>query len=180
MVSLQPFKFEDLWEVNRINIDPWTETFSTSFYLYYMNKAPAMNWMISNNSNEKVGYIIGSTKRHEQNMRAHVIAVTVAEDARRLGLATTLMNIVETTCENQYKGLCVGLYVRPTNYHAHELYKKMGYILYRVISGYYTTIGEDGWDMRKSMKWDKDKKFMIPLDHPVPSEEAESDDDDDN
>ncbi|KAI5552781.1 n-alpha-acetyltransferase 20 family [Trichomonas vaginalis G3] len=179
MVSIQPFKFEDLWEVNRINIDDWTETFSTSFYLYYMNKAPSMNWMISNNSEEKVGYIIGSIKRHDNVCRTHVIAVTVAEDARRLGLATSLMNIVETTCENQYKGLCVGLYVRPTNYNAHELYKKMGYILYRRIIKYYETIGEDGWDMRKSLKWDKDKVFMKPIENPVTSEEAESDDDDD-
>ena len=176
MVSIQPFRFEDLWSINRVNIDQWTETFSTSFYLHYMNSAPQMNWMISNNSDEKVGYIIGAKKGKEGNMRGHVIALSVCLDGRRLGIGSTLMKNVENVCENKYKGLAVGLYVRPTNFHAQALYERLGYILYRRILKYYSTVDEDGFDMRKSLKWDKEKKFMVPLKEPVTCEEADSDD----
>ena len=176
MVSIQPFKFEDLWSINRINIDYWTETFSTSFYLHYMNNAPEMNLMISNNSGEKCGYIIGANKGKKESVRAHVIAVTVCEDSRRLGLATTLLNNVEKVCEDKYKGLCVGLYVRPYNYIAHKLYHKNGYLLYRRILEYYSSIGEDGFDMRKSTKWDVEGLYKKALEEPVTCSEAESED----
>ena len=59
----------------------------------------------------------------------------------------------------------------------------MGYILYRRIIGYYSFINEDGFDMRKSTKWDKDKVFMHPVKlcvnaSDVDSEDEEEDDDD--
>ena len=54
------------------------------------------------------------------------------------------------------------------------MYEKLGYVLYRRIINYYESINEDGYDMRKSLPLDKEKKFSIPLDHPVTKDEVDS------
>jgi N-terminal acetyltransferase B complex catalytic subunit len=47
----------------------------------------------------------------------------------------------------------VDLFVRRTNEIAKELYRKMGYSVYRVVKDYYND-GEDALDMRKSCSRD--------------------------
>lgn len=46
-----------------------------------------------------------------------------------------------------------------------NMYKKMGYVVYRTVIRYYGD--EDAYDMRKALKRDTNKESMIPLTHPV-------------
>lgn len=50
----------------------------------------------------------------------------------------------------------VDLYVRVGNTVAQDLYKKMGYSVYRKVVGYYND-DTDAYDMRKSLSRDKDR-----------------------
>lgn len=174
MVSIQRWSLNDIWHYSRVNIDEWTETYSIPFYLFYTMQWPQLGWTIKNNSDTIVGYIIGSAKiDNPEQAKGHVTAVTVAEDYRRLGIATLLMEMLEKTSDELFKAYFVDLYVRPTNKHAQSMYEKMGYVLYRQIKNYYETINEDGYDMRKSMSRDTEKKFMVPLPAPVTKDEMD-------
>lgn len=68
-----------------------------------------------------------------------------------------------------YRGNFVDLFVRVSNTLAITMYQKMGYAVYRRILGYYSSPGEeeDGFDMRKAMSRDPEKKSMVPLKKPV-------------
>jgi len=140
-----------------------------------MLKSPALNWIAENNSGTKVGYIIGSMKGKAEKSMGHVIALSICEDERRLGLGSQLMGILERVCDKKYKSYCTGLYVRPKNEVALNLYKKMGYIVYRVLLDYYSHPKEDGYDMRKSLSSDTQRINMIPVPDPVPYSNEDSD-----
>lgn len=55
------------------------------------------------------------------------------------------------------------------------MYTKCGYTVFRRVLDYYTGENdEDAFDMRKAMPRDVDKKSIVPLPHPVKSDEIES------
>jgi N-terminal acetyltransferase B complex catalytic subunit len=176
MVSLRPWSISDIWNYARVNIDPFTETYSIPFYLFYTLHWPQLAWTARNNSGTIVGYIIGQAKpERPEDSKGHVTAVTICEDYRRLGIATMLMNVLESVSDRYFHANFVDLYVRPSNVQAQALYSKMGYVCYRRILDYYETLHEDGLDWRKSLSRDPDKKFMVPLPTPVTKAEARSD-----
>lgn len=97
----------------------------------------------------------------------HVTAVTVAPEFRRLGQANLLMDFLERVSEEQ-NTYFVDLYVRASNAVAIDMYRLLGYVIYRQVIGYYSGVNsEDAYDMRKAMSRDKQKHSMIPLPHPV-------------
>lgn len=52
--------------------------------------------------------------------------------------------------------------------------QKFGYSVYRTVLGYYTGADpEDGYDMRKALPRDVDKKSIIPLKHPITPDQLE-------
>jgi N-terminal acetyltransferase B complex catalytic subunit len=53
----------------------------------------------------------------------------------------------------------VDLFVRASNEIAKELYRKMGYSVYRTVKDYYND-GEDALDMRKALSRDKNKETV--------------------
>ena len=76
-----------------------------------------------------------------------------------------------------HDGWFVDLFVRSSNKVAIEMYKSLGYSLYRRVINYYSGDqrhkSEDAWDMRKSMPRDTTKELMVPLDHPIEPHELE-------
>jgi len=68
-------------------------------------------------------------------------------------------------------GYFVDLYVRESNVRAIDMYKKLGYIVYRRVLGYYsastTEKDEDAFDMRKALPRDVCKQSMVPCVRPV-------------
>ena len=113
----------------------------------------------------------------KKTWHGHVTAITVDPDFRKQGLARSLMNYLEEVTTKMHNGWFVDLFVRSTNKVAIEMYKSLGYSLYRRVIDYYSGDqnhkSEDAWDMRKSMPRDTSKELMVPLDHPIQPHELE-------
>ncbi len=117
---------------------------------------------------------MGKVEGKGDQWHGHVTAVTVAPEYRRLGLAQMLMGYLERLSEHAYNGYFVDLYVRKGNQLAVDMYKALGYIVYRQVIGYYTgEVTEDAYDMHKALPRDKDKKSMIAIAKPVPPGEQD-------
>lgn len=87
------------------------------------------------------------------------------------------MDYLEEVTIKRHNGWFVDLFVRPSNVVAINMYKGLGYVVYRRVLGYYSGSGdkdtEDAFDMRKSMPRDKDKVTMVPLEKPIHPHELE-------
>ncbi len=107
---------------------------------------------------------MGKTEGIGMDWHAHITAVTVAPSYRRLGLATELcqhlQHVTESSPHNAY---FIDLFVRSSNSLAINLYKNMGYSVFRRVVGYYgngdpstktKNSEEDAFDMRKSLTRD--------------------------
>lgn len=116
---------------------------------------------------------MGKIEGRDTNWHGHVTALSVAPNFRRLGLAAYMMEFLERTSEAR-RAYFVDLFVRVSNKIAIELYKKLGYVVYRQIIGYYTgDRDEDAFDMRKSLSRDPEKKAMVPLNYLVHSRDVD-------
>ena len=104
-------------------------------------------------------------------------ALTVHPNFRRLGLAAKLMATLENISDRR-KCYFVDLFVRVSNTIAVQMYKNLGYVIYREITGYYTAPpgsnleNEDAYDMRRALRMDKEGKSVIPIKEPVPADEV--------
>jgi N-terminal acetyltransferase B complex catalytic subunit len=180
MTSLRRFKCSDLFRINRVNLDPLTETYNLPYYSQYLNlwpncfiiaQQPACDNVASNINNNSIsshvsGYMMGKVEGLADRWHGHVSAVSIQPSYRRLGVAEVLMKGLEDISEQAYNAYFVDLYVRKSNNLAINMYKKFGYIIYRQVINYYSG-EEDAYDMRKALKRDVEKKSMIPLPHPV-------------
>ena len=88
----------------------------------------------------------------------HVTALTIAPAARRLGYATALTEALEQQCDAN-DGWFVDLFVRKDNTAAQELYKKLGYSVFRTVVAYYSD-DADAYDMRKPLSRDKKRETV--------------------
>ncbi|XP_064080717.1 N-alpha-acetyltransferase 20 [Palaemon carinicauda] len=173
MTTLRPFRCEDMFHFNNVNLDPLTETYGLSFYLQYLAHWPEYFQVAESPSGVIMGYIMGKAEGHGENWHGHVTALTVAPEYRRLGLAKQLMAILEDISEKK-RCFFVDLFVRVSNLVAITMYKKLGYIVYRVVLQYYSgDPDEDAYDMRKALSRDIHQKSVIPLTHPVRPEDIE-------
>jgi len=142
MTSTRPFHMNDLFKFNNVNLDTLTETFNMSFYLTYMSRWPELftvaesphsnnqasyyannvvtnpNYSTTTNTNgggSIMGYMIGKCEGRGRLWHGHVSAVTVAPLYRRLGLAKSLMDDLESTSNVVYNAYFVDLFVRASN-----------------------------------------------------------------
>ena len=105
--------------------------------------------------------VMGKVEGKGDQWHGHVTAVTVASDYRRLGVAESLMKHLEDSSERQ-DCYFMDLYVRVSNAVAIDFYRKLGYMIYREIRGYYSG-EENGYDMHKALPRDVQKKSEIPI-----------------
>lgn len=103
---------------------------------------------------------------HYLPWHAHITAVTVAPEARRLGIGKLLTEQLEAAGDAG-NAWFVDLFVRKTNYKAIKFYESMGYSIFRVVKEYYgdhstdpTQDSEDAYDMRKPLKRDVKKEHI--------------------
>eukprot|EP01125_Pyxidicula_operculata_P010475 TRINITY_DN3445_c0_g1_i1.p1 TRINITY_DN3445_c0_g1~~TRINITY_DN3445_c0_g1_i1.p1 ORF type:complete len:191 (-),score=15.89 TRINITY_DN3445_c0_g1_i1:45-617(-) len=188
MTSCRTFLPKDLFEFNNINLDPLTATYDVSYYLGYMATWPDYNYVFESNDGTKMGYIMGKAEgprgmtkesaKKAKKWHGHVTAVTVAPEFRRLGVATKLMDILESVTEKIYEGFFVDLFVRASNQNAISMYEKLGYSVYRRVLEYYQDEGgrqEDGLDMRKAvLSLDPKKETEKPLGRSITVDELDS------
>lgn len=97
---------------------------------------------------------------HYLPWHTHITALTVAPEARRLGIGKILTQQLEVAADD-HDTWFVDLFVRKSNQRAIAFYESMGYSVYRVVKDYYgdnatdaKKKGEDAFDMRKSMRRD--------------------------
>lgn len=161
---------EDLFTLNRVNLDPFTENFNLLFYLLYICEWPTLFFKSVDHaygSPTASGYIMGKTEgRLAQNeWHTHITAVTVGRTYRRIRLASELCEHLEQiTAVPPHETLFVDLFVRVTNATARQLYEKLGYSVYRRVVGYYgdrypedrnaVNDAVDAFDMRKALPRD--------------------------
>lgn len=165
-------------EVVSSNLDPLTETYGIPFYLQYLAHWPEYFIVAEAPGGELMGYIMGKAEGSvaREEWHGHVTALSVAPEFRRLGLAAKLMELLEEISERK-GGFFVDLFVRVSNQVAVNMYKQLGYSVYRTVIEYYSASNgepdEDAYDMRKALSRDTEKKSIIPLPHPVRPEDIE-------
>ncbi|KAI8432108.1 hypothetical protein MSG28_004611 [Choristoneura fumiferana] len=141
------------------NLDPLTETYGLSFYTQYLAHWPEYFQVAESPSGEIMGYIMGKAEGLGENWHGHVTALTVSPDYRRLGLAATLMSILEDVSE-QKKAYFVDLFVRVSNKVAINMYKNLGYIVYRTVLEYYSgDPDEDAYVISVSLRFTNKTSF---------------------
>uniref|UniRef100_A0A2K5DQK5 N-acetyltransferase domain-containing protein n=1 Tax=Aotus nancymaae TaxID=37293 RepID=A0A2K5DQK5_AOTNA len=128
-----------------------SQTYGIPFYLQYLYfivaKAPG---------GELMGYIMGKAEGlvAREEWHGHVTALSV------------LLEISE-----RKGGFFVDLFVRVSNQVAVNMYKQLGYSVYRTVIEYYSASSgepdEGAYDMRKALSRDTEKKSITPLPHPV-------------
>lgn len=98
---------------------------------------------------------------HYLPWHAHITALTVAPEARRLGIGKILAEQLEAAADAN-EAWFVDLFVRRSNIRAIAFYRRLGYSVFRVVKDYYgdhatdpAQTSEDAFDMRKSMKRDE-------------------------
>ncbi|NXL11312.1 NAA20 acetyltransferase, partial [Mesembrinibis cayennensis] len=189
MTTLRAFTCDDLFRFNNILLLNPAPQYGIPFYLQYLAHWPEYFIVAEAPGGELMGYnatalIVsmfavmgkaeGSVAREEWH--GHVTALSVAPEFRRLGLAAKLMELLEEISEKK-GGFFVDLFVRVSNQVAVNMYKQLGYSVYRTVLEYYSASNgepdEDAYDMRKALSRDTEKKSIIPLPHPVRPEDIE-------
>lgn len=174
MTSIKPFQMQDLFELNSVNLDPFTESFNVLFYLKYLFDWPDLFFKSveedasADLGSQISGYMMGKTEGSLSKMEwhTHITAVTINRNYRRINLASDLCTRLERiSAAPPYDTLFVDLFVKVDNTTACNLYKKLGYSVYRRVLAYYGTSPPtsrtvlcddmDAFDMRKSLRRDK-------------------------
>jgi N-terminal acetyltransferase B complex catalytic subunit len=103
---------------------------------------------------------------HYLPWHAHITAVTVAPEARRLGIGRLLTEQLEAAADAS-NAWFVDLFVRSTNHKAIRFYETMGYSVFRVVKDYYSDhpgnpgrSSEDAYDMRKPCRRDVKREHI--------------------
>mmetsp|Transcript_29382 Transcript_29382/g.66408 ORF Transcript_29382/g.66408 Transcript_29382/m.66408 type:complete len:173 (+) Transcript_29382:39-557(+) len=159
MTTIRPMTVQDLTRFNNVNLDQWTETYNMNFYLHYLVKWPECCVTAENADGTIAGYMIGKVEGQGEQWHGHVTALSVAPEFRRTGLAKKLMEYLEVVSEQTHDCYFVDLFVRVTNTAAITFYQSLGYVVYRIVTGYYSG-EEDAYDMRKALSRDRDQKSI--------------------
>ncbi|KAL8922084.1 MAG: hypothetical protein Q9208_005394 [Pyrenodesmia sp. 3 TL-2023] len=175
MTQIRPCSPVDISKLNLCNLDPLTENYARKFYFDYLAKWPSMFIVVENIERQIIAYVMGKVEEDPDYLKVlgdkylpwhgHVTALTVAPQYRKMGLAKDLTAALDRACE-QENAWFMDLYVRVSNKTAINMYKKMGYTVYRRVVNYYSDdptgkgTSEDAFDMRKSLSRDKKKKYI--------------------
>ncbi|CEL99543.1 unnamed protein product [Vitrella brassicaformis CCMP3155] len=159
MVTIRLLSVDDLFKFNNVNLDAFTETFRTDFYLHYLTNWPECCVVAATPDDTIAGYIIGKVEGSNDSWHGHVTALSIAPDFRKTGLAQRLMAYLEDVCDRIHGCFFMDLFVRPSNTVAVRFYRKLGYVVWRVVSGYYSG-SEDAYDMRRPLARDRDGKSI--------------------
>ncbi|KAL9641118.1 MAG: hypothetical protein Q9204_000297 [Flavoplaca sp. TL-2023a] len=176
MTSIRQASPTDVCKLNLCNLDPLTENYARKFYFDYLVRWPTMFIVAENLKGQIVAYVMGKVEEDPDYVKllgadkylpwhGHVTCLTVAPQYRQMGLAKTLTARLDQACE-QENAWFMDLFVRVSNKTAINMYKGMGYSVYRRVIGYYSDdptgngTSEDAFDMRKSLSRDRSQKYI--------------------
>ena len=167
---LRRFKATDIFDLSLINLDPLTENYNISFYLQYLSWWPEYNKILLSNNKTPMSYLLAKEEGEDEWWHGHVTAITTASVYRRQGLARMLMYELERIGDTR-ECYFIDLFVRMSNSLAIDMYKRLGYTVFRRVLEYYDD--EDAFDMRKALQRDTTKKSIQPLKKPIHAHDLE-------
>ncbi len=149
--------FERLWQIDQLCFAPgiaYTQMELNGFIMkrnaitLVAEPAPDEAAADSTNAVERIaGYVLAHPVRRKY---ARIITLDILPEARRLGLATNLMN----ACEERLRSLgCTEIYLETAvnNEPGIRLYRKLGYEILRTIPDYYSSHSLDAFQMGKRL-----------------------------
>ncbi|KAH7647014.1 hypothetical protein FG379_002705 [Cryptosporidium bovis] len=145
-LSYRPMRLTDIFKINRVNLDYFTETYNINYYGNYLSTWPELCIVCVAPDESIVGYLVSKVEGEGKNWHGHVTALSVSRQYRSLGVARRLMKFLEEM-GSSLNCKFVDLFVRPSNKKAVRFYQHLGYSVHKRIPMYYTN--EDGFDMRK-------------------------------
>ncbi|KAL7452296.1 hypothetical protein ACHAWC_004027 [Mediolabrus comicus] len=132
----------DVPQIQNCNLATLPENYNSNFYINHMRKWPNLALV----AEHIPGYILGKV---EERPIGHVTSIAVHSHARRLGIASSLLNQLHYHLGQCHNAKSVGLHVRISNGAAVKLYcERLGYDVADIIPFYYGD-GEDAYFMRK-------------------------------
>ena len=159
-VRLRSFMADDIFRFNNINLDRWTENYTTTFYFNYLAKFPELCVVAeSEDGGCLAGYLIAKVEGDGAEWHSHISALSVCPEFRKAGVAKQLLDYFEETSVKPHDCYFADLYVRVSNKLAIQIYKARGYVVYRTVEGYYGG-SEDAYDMRKPLPRDKSRRSV--------------------
>ena len=149
--------FDQLWQIDQLCFAPgiaYTQM-ELSGFIMRRNAITLVAELLSDeaaagsaNALERIaGYVLAHPIRRKY---ARIITLDILPDARRLGLATSLMN----SCEERLRSLgCAEVYLETAvnNDPGIRLYRKLGYEILRTIPEYYSSQSLDAYQMGKRL-----------------------------
>ncbi|XP_068151645.1 N-alpha-acetyltransferase 20 [Drosophila tropicalis] len=161
MTSFREMRLDDLFKLNPLVFDYFTEVYSLPFFVKHLIQWSGQSQVAESPNGQIKGYIFGKTVTNCPKTHGHICALTVAQDYRRLGVGTCLMNHFSKFVDQQ--GACyVNLLLRCSNIAAYELYRRLGYIHRRTLLDYYPdAVPENAFDMLKPLSRDLQKPSLI-------------------
>ncbi|VVT46339.1 uncharacterized protein SAPINGB_P001164 [Magnusiomyces paraingens] len=153
MTSVTPLRATDLLYNNHVNLDILTEVFYSNFYFEYLARWPTLCFKTSSPAPDVgardvcTGYMLGKVEGAGHDWHSHITAVTVAWDYRCMGLAKYLVRELVDRSDNPLNNCYfMDLFVRASNRLAINLYKNLGFDVFRRIRGYYSSTTEPSED----------------------------------
>ena len=156
MTSIIPMRASDLLDINAVNLDVLTETYTTDYYMEYLIRWPSLMFSAVDSAGRVIGYMIGKSEGEGLDWHSHITAVTVDKDYRRLQVGKQLVDELVVASESSSQNCYfMDLYVRASNKVAVDMYKKLGFHVFRRVKNYYSGPGgEDAFDMRRPLARD--------------------------
>ena len=138
-LALDRMRPEDLDEVLAIERVSFTMPWSRGAFLYEMQQNRVARCWVARDDD---GHVSGYLCLWEVADEVHITNVAVRPNARRRGIARTLLSsVLDNARARAFK--VVVLEVRPSNHHALTLYESFGFRVVGRRHGYYYDTGED-------------------------------------
>eukprot|EP01054_Gregarina_sp_Poly1_P010949 Gregarina_sp_Poly_1__10948@NODE_860_length_5945_cov_36_349779_g622_i0_p8_GENE_NODE_860_length_5945_cov_36_349779_g622_i0NODE_860_length_5945_cov_36_349779_g622_i0_p8_ORF_typecomplete_len152_score5_90Acetyltransf_1/PF00583_25/7e17Acetyltransf_10/PF13673_7/5_5e13Acetyltransf_4/PF13420_7/4e11Acetyltransf_7/PF13508_7/1_4e09FR47/PF08445_10/2_1e07Acetyltransf_9/PF13527_7/9_3e07GNAT_acetyltran/PF12746_7/0_00062Acetyltransf_3/PF13302_7/0_0015Gly_acyl_tr_C/PF08444_10/0_0079Acetyltransf_6/PF13480_7/0_023D len=145
-MKIRPLTVTDVYRLNRVNLDPFTENFSFHFYAHYIASWPELCIAVEAEDGSIAGYLFAKVEGIGKNWHGHITAISITPEYRGHGVADVLLQHLEDV-SRKYGCYFVDLFVRKENTTALSLYARRGYTIYQRLNGYYSD-GGTAYDMR--------------------------------
>ena len=146
-LTIREARVQDLTSVHRIELSSYPDPWPRSLFYLMRGRAPGL-FLVADIVGEVVAYAIGEVEWKMGERVGHVMNIAMAENRRRQGIASRLMDELERRFIERGATTCY-LEVRVTNVAAQALYRKRGYMELGLLLGYYHD--EDGLAMEKPL-----------------------------
>jgi ribosomal-protein-alanine N-acetyltransferase len=146
--TIKPLTMSQLPDVLRLNIRCFRngDNYTKHTFNYLLTEPRTLSYRLVTDGGDLAAFAF--VMLNERNS-AHLTTIGVAPEHRRRGLATTLLDHIETALKAKEVGTIM-LEVRVGNVEAQQLYRRLGYFVVQRISRYYNN-GEDCFLMMKAI-----------------------------